>query len=66
MDENKICFVCGQEKLDGIYVFDKYICTDCQYDIINTSPEDEKYEYYKECMRAIWDDHIKEEYNVNV
>lgn len=53
------CFICKKDKIDGIFVFDKYICTDCQHDIINITPGDEKYEHYKECMRAIWDDHFE-------
>ncbi|SFM51304.1 Inhibitor of sigma-G Gin [Gracilibacillus orientalis] len=48
-----ICGICNQTKEDGIFLYQLYICEECEKKIISTSPKDENYQYYVEKIRAI-------------
>ncbi|WP_181351110.1 sigma factor G inhibitor Gin [Thalassobacillus sp. CUG 92003] len=47
------CGVCHQEKEAGVYLYKLYICPECEKDIIQTAPEDERYQYYVKQLKDI-------------
>ena len=47
----KRCHICEEEKVEGIYLLVSFICTDCEKEMLNTAPEDEKYQYYVERLK---------------
>ncbi|MRG88151.1 sigma factor G inhibitor Gin [Salinibacillus xinjiangensis] len=49
----KVCQVCNQEKAEGITVYTTFICLECEQEMINTEPGDEKYQYFVEKLRVI-------------
>lgn len=60
MLKSKKCFICNHEKDDGIEVLGKFLCSDCQKSIINMSPNDEKYDFYRKKMIDIWQSYTKD------
>jgi hypothetical protein len=40
------CVICEEEKHRGIHLYTKFICTDCEKDMIQTETNDPKYLYY--------------------
>ncbi|MFX3624228.1 MAG: sigma factor G inhibitor Gin [Ectobacillus sp.] len=51
--EVKVCIVCEQEKLSGIYLYNGFICDECEKDIIQTDTDDPKYLFYLKQLRKI-------------
>ncbi|WP_078556436.1 sigma factor G inhibitor Gin [Bacillus alkalicellulosilyticus] len=49
----KECVVCNQSKIDGIHLFDHFICVTCEREMVKTDPTDEYYHYYLEKLRKI-------------
>ncbi|TDQ34254.1 sigma factor G inhibitor Gin [Aureibacillus halotolerans] len=41
--KDKSCVICEQTKDRGIYLYNRYICYDCEQVILQTQPEDEEY-----------------------
>lgn len=50
----KLCIVCDTNKEIGVFIWDRFICMDCEQEIIRTDVEDEKYTYFIHRMRQIW------------
>ena len=48
----KVCKICDQPKQEGLQLFFAFICTDCEKEIIHTSPEEERYDYYVDRLKA--------------
>ena len=40
------CLICEQNKLEGIHLFQSFICLECEREIINTKTNDPKYQYF--------------------
>ncbi|MGH2332214.1 sigma factor G inhibitor Gin [Thermoanaerobacter mathranii] len=55
----KKCFICEQQSEDGIEVLGKFLCTSCQEKLIDLSPFDESYDFYKQKMIDIWEGYMK-------
>lgn len=55
MEENKVkvCGICDQEKYRGIHLYNMYICNECEKEIIQTEPNEQKYQYFLEKLRSI-------------
>ncbi|HEY4599866.1 MAG TPA: sigma factor G inhibitor Gin [Cerasibacillus sp.] len=47
------CGICDQEKTEGYYLYQMYICIACEQKIITTDPTDEKYLYYLRKLEQI-------------
>jgi hypothetical protein len=45
------CRVCNQQKENGIMIYQAYICTDCEKEILSTDPADEKYQIFVEKLK---------------
>jgi hypothetical protein len=54
------CFICEQESRDGIEVLGKFLCANCQQKLINLSPFDEDYDFYRQKMIDIWEGYMKD------
>lgn len=54
------CFICEQESRDGIEVLGKFLCANCQQKLINLSPFDEGYDFYRQKMIDIWEGYMKD------
>lgn len=48
------CIVCREENKRGIMIFGKFLCMECEQDIVATDVSDPRYAYYIECMKEIW------------
>ncbi|WP_058305623.1 sigma factor G inhibitor Gin [Gracilibacillus massiliensis] len=48
-----ICGICDQTKEEGIYLYQLYICRECEKEILSIHPQDDNYQYYVEKLRAI-------------
>ncbi|KEO81451.1 inhibitor of sigma-G Gin [Tumebacillus flagellatus] len=48
------CIVCSQQKDLGIRIFQSFLCTECEREIVQTDVLDEKYPYYIDRMKQIW------------
>lgn len=59
MVTNRRCFVCEQDSDDGIEVLGEFLCTDCQRKLINLSPRDEGYDFYRRKMIDIWENYME-------
>lgn len=47
------CVVCEEEKHVGIHLLDKFICEDCQRNMIETEADDPMYIYYINKLKNI-------------
>lgn len=48
------CIVCSEEKEFGIRIFNQFLCTECEREIVQTDVQDEKYAFYIDRMKQIW------------
>jgi hypothetical protein len=48
------CIVCEQERVDGIAIFEQFICQCCEQEMVNTDVRDEKYSFFIHQMKQIW------------
>lgn len=46
--------VCQKEQTEGITILEKFICNDCERDIVKTDVEDKRYPHYVVRMRQLW------------
>ncbi|KHO61502.1 inhibitor of sigma-G Gin [Thermoanaerobacter sp. YS13] len=54
------CFICEQELRDGVEVLGKFLCANCQQKLINLSPFDDGYDFYRQKMIDIWEGYMKD------
>ncbi|MBD8071041.1 sigma factor G inhibitor Gin [Bacillus sp. PS06] len=47
------CVICEEQKQRGIHLYTKFICTDCEKDMIQTETNDPKYLYYLKKLRSV-------------
>ncbi|GEL78283.1 sigma factor G inhibitor Gin [Tenuibacillus multivorans] len=47
----KQCKICEEWKTEGIYLFISFICSNCEKEILETDPTDERYQYYVDRLR---------------
>ncbi|ENH96105.1 Sigma-G inhibitor, Gin [Gracilibacillus halophilus YIM-C55.5] len=47
------CGICNQEKEDGIFLYQLYLCHDCEKEIVATNPKDERYQYIVNKLKAV-------------
>lgn len=40
------CVVCEKNKLEGIHLFQSFICMECEREIVNTKTNDPKYQFF--------------------
>ncbi|MGP4077956.1 sigma factor G inhibitor Gin [Halobacillus sp. K22] len=46
MTRKDCCSICSKETEQGIYLLRVYICTSCEKEMIETSADDPKYQFY--------------------
>jgi hypothetical protein len=55
MDQHsRSCIVCGNERDEGISIWNAFICNTCEQEMVHTEVMDEKYSFFVERMRNIW------------
>jgi hypothetical protein len=47
------CLICEQEKENGIYLLNYFICRSCEKDIVNTEADDRGYKYYLDRLKKV-------------
>ncbi|MCH1626962.1 sigma factor G inhibitor Gin [Ferdinandcohnia quinoae] len=47
------CVICEQEKSRGIHLYTKFICMDCENDMIHTETNDPKYQFYLSQLKKV-------------
>lgn len=47
------CIICDEEKETGIHLYNSFICSECERNIVHTEPREEKYRYYLEKLKNI-------------
>ncbi|MFT4415956.1 sigma factor G inhibitor Gin [Fredinandcohnia humi] len=47
------CIICEQEKNRGIHLYTRFICLDCEKDMIHTETNDPKYQYYLSKLKKV-------------
>jgi hypothetical protein len=54
--ENQVaqCIVCSKENEVGMYIWDQFICKNCEGEMVKTEVYDEKYPFFIKQMRKIW------------
>ncbi|MFD1849286.1 sigma factor G inhibitor Gin [Oceanobacillus bengalensis] len=50
---NEHCGICEEDKQEGIHLYNMFICTACEHNIIHTEPREEKYNYYLKKLKNI-------------
>ncbi|MGI8317354.1 sigma factor G inhibitor Gin [Halobacillus mangrovi] len=50
MARKQCCSICSKEAENGIYLLRVYICYSCEKEMINTSADDPKYQFFVEQM----------------
>jgi len=52
-DKLEMCGVCEKEKDRGIHLYNMFICYECEKEIIQTEPSEQKYHYFLKKLRSI-------------
>ncbi|MCL6585072.1 MAG: sigma factor G inhibitor Gin [Anoxybacillus sp.] len=47
------CIVCEQPKEQGIHIYTKFLCIDCEKEIVRTDMIDPKYRFYLQQLKKI-------------
>lgn len=47
------CVICEEPKEYGFHLYTKFICMDCEKDIVRTETSDPKYNYYLEKLKKV-------------
>ncbi|MCD5326074.1 sigma factor G inhibitor Gin [Pontibacillus chungwhensis] len=47
------CGVCECRRKNGIHLYNLFICKDCEREIVQTSPEDQQYQYFLKKLKNI-------------
>ncbi|MBM7555155.1 sigma factor G inhibitor Gin [Thalassobacillus pellis] len=53
MEKTNHCGVCERQKPRGIYIYQMYICEDCEKEVISTEPGDVRYSYFLKKLKSI-------------
>jgi predicted nucleic acid-binding Zn ribbon protein len=48
------CIVCGEAKEEGISIWNQFICSECEQEMIHTEVEDKRYSYFINKLKTIW------------
>lgn len=48
------CIFCDEAHNEGIFLHGKFICANCQEDILNIDVNDPEYDTYKEGIKVVW------------
>ncbi|MUK88098.1 sigma factor G inhibitor Gin [Ornithinibacillus sp. L9] len=51
--EMEYCGICEEKKQQGIHLYNMFICTECEHNMIHTEPREEKYQYYLKKLKNI-------------
>lgn len=52
--QGRTCVICEQNKLEGIAVCERWICTTCELEIVQTDVQDPKYPFFIHQLRQVW------------
>jgi len=52
--ESKTCIVCGREQKQGLMIATAFICESCEFEMVRTEVEDERYPQFVKQMRQLW------------
>ncbi|MCZ0756759.1 sigma factor G inhibitor Gin [Anoxybacillus sp. J5B_2022] len=47
------CIVCEQSKDEGIHIYTKFLCIDCEKELVRTDTDDPKYRFYLQQLKKI-------------
>ncbi|WP_162297934.1 sigma factor G inhibitor Gin [Halalkalibacillus sediminis] len=48
----KQCNICEDVTSEGFYLFLTFICSKCEQEMVHTSPEEEKYQYFIDRLKS--------------
>lgn len=49
----EICVICEHNKEKGIHLYNRFICIDCEGEMIRTETSDDKYQFYLKQLRQL-------------
>lgn len=52
--EDQVCIICNESSERGLSIWEKFICSQCEAEIIQTEVEDEKYTFFIHQLRKLW------------
>ncbi len=47
------CIICEEDRMQGIRICTSFICISCEYNLIHTDTQEEKYRYYVQKLKPI-------------
>ncbi|TYP67969.1 sigma factor G inhibitor Gin [Paenibacillus methanolicus] len=50
----RLCIVCGQEKMNGICIVSEFICDACETEMVRTDVQDAKYPFFIHQLKRLW------------
>ena len=54
-----LCFTCKKSSVDYIEIFGKYICENCQEEILTLTPENYRYSHYHNKIKFVWEKYLE-------
>ncbi|WP_027415740.1 sigma factor G inhibitor Gin [Aneurinibacillus terranovensis] len=54
MEKDEHCIVCGKQGTEGLFIFNSFVCKNCEQEMVATDACDDKYLYFIKQMRQIW------------
>lgn len=60
MDQLQRCNICNEVKPINLFIFGKYICSDCEQKIIKAKVGEKRYKMLMKALKKITDDAVKQ------
>lgn len=54
MEVEQSCIICDQHKMEGIHIYDSFICSECEQEMVVTDVVDLKYSFFIKRLKRIW------------
>lgn len=52
--EDRRCIICGKEAVEGLFIYESFVCHTCEREMVRTNVDDEKYGLFIRKLKKIW------------
>ncbi|WP_138420025.1 sigma factor G inhibitor Gin [Aquibacillus sediminis] len=50
-ESKRTCGICDETKSKGIYLYNLFVCNECEQKMVHTEPNEEQYQYYVDKLK---------------
>jgi len=53
-EKQEVCMICKRPQVEGLHIVEEFICLDCERELVQTDVQDEKYPFFINQMKQVW------------